>query len=1402
MKKITLSPQFLLKCWLLSMACRSVESLSAFDASSEEQFPRSIEDNWSATEFEQNLNSYSYQPEFYDTSHEEYNPYGSSSFDQASYSSQNSSFAPSYPNSGSESLQRGFYYQGDSSPYSYRENSSYSSPTPSSQEDYYSDWSQEPSYSNQENSLYYSEQNFSQPSLLSQDSPFISWQDGSNNQAPATQERAESSYLNNDNGSLQTSSYYQGYSSYSSQRDTHLEPLYSTPNSSVENQSSFYSSQEENSSYETPIPQIETPFYQNNENLSLNETSLKREMFQDERSLPEPARDKVSEQEPAIPLQSPSNQLNSHPSSSDISSQGQSYPFEEKRFDWNTTQTEPPVEQQKKWITPVPVTTDFTHPASQSEVKSSEANSLDTKLTGKAGEEAQIKSASELKDDQKSAEDLKTEEKKLNLNQGKGNIKIIKKSPAPSTDKVPLPSGDKALNIVGKKTITAPEVGLVDPIPSSSSKSIIAETVVDKGSLKQVPLSDKTILEPKQSSGSTVASKALDKQSLSLAIEKEEEQKSDSVVAQTALPEAPLLPPRAPIPAPAHPARAAARPTIVTPTDPDPHPADAASPQGPTINFNNVAMIEYIRFISRISNRNFIFDEEDLQFNVTIISEEPTSIDNLMAALLQELRIRDLLIIEQGNNIIIHRNPRIRAPARIVVDGTEPSSPRDSELVTRVFRLNTLDPGKASEIIKPLLSDDALVEILRDSNNLIITDIAVNVNKIAQLIASLDAPNSGVTVGQYVVRNAFVTSLVDLAAKILQPIAQGNPFVLVPHSATNSIYIVSNPFIVEKALAILENLDINEGRTKILSLEKLRLQQEAGPGGAMAPGTLGGGAGGAGGPGAGPGGAGPGVGPGGLGGLGGPGGPGAGGVPGGPGGAGMIGIPNVPGGAGGINVPGTPTYNPALPSSYPIGPTTQAPGTLNIPGSPTYNPSLPPSLPLGPGGIGVEGRQAPPSAMFEEGREFIPGGISVAPRWNQELPAGHIERTLFFLYKLKYRRGDQIEIALRRIADSLAASGTANADLVAAILSSQWLEASNSLIFTGTVSALERIKELILEIDTPLRQVFIEMLILDTSIQDSLTYSVDWGQRFGGGNTAGGEAFVSGNTTLASNLDSGTNAGAAATTATNTAQTFTGPTSTGLFGAQGFTLGVIGRHLTHNGLHFNTIGALVHALHTDTKVNIIMNPKIVTEDNNTAEVFVGSTDRYKTQSIANDLGTVITNNFQFIDVGTTLRVTPLIGNNDIITLDIIEEVTNDSGAANATSANAAATDVNLVPVLSKTRTTTRIHVPNGFFVILSGMISGTESRTLNQIPCLGGIPLIGGVSKQKGNADSKRNLMIFIRPLIVDTEEDLENLTKRQQDVFQEKCKFRRSWNYEIDEALDFMSIRPTDPDEIGCRIK
>lgn len=718
----------------------------------------------------------------------------------------------------------------------------------------------------------------------------------------------------------------------------------------------------------------------------------------------------------------------------------------------------------------------------------------------------------------------------------------------------------------------------------------------------------------------------------------------------------------------------------------------------PTINFNNVAMVEYIRFLSKLSNKNFVFDETDLQFNVTIISEKPTTVDDLMAALLQELQIRNLMLIEQGNTLLIHQNPKVKSPGKIIIANAGSTASQENGIQTRVFRLNTLDPHKASDVIRPLLSGDSLVEVLQSSNTIIITDLTTNINKVAQLLNALDAPNNGVEIGRFVVKNNAVEVLVTLAEQILQPIAQGNPFVLIPHAASNSVFIVSNSFIVERGVAIFQYLDANDPKTQVLTLEQLRLQAEA--------------------------------------------------------------IANAAASAAAAG-----TANAAAEEAERAR--KEAERLQGIPG-------------VTPGSISPQTS----GAIYRGEEGFHPGEISPASRAVRELPAGHIQRTLFYIYKLRYRKGDQIQTSLRKIADSLQTFGGTNGDLVGVINSAQWIESTNSLIFTGPAPALERIQELLEEVDVPLRQVFIEVLILDTTLSDSLGYGVDWGARFGGGNTAGAEAFIAPTSIFPTALD--------------TAGVNLFPDASRLARVEGFHLGIIGRHLTHNGTQFASIGALVEAIHSDTRTNIVMNPKIITEDNNTAELFVGETTRYKTQSIANDQGTVLTNNFQFLDVGTTLKVTPLIGNNNIITLEIVQETTNQSPNSNPViGANPNTVDVNLVPVTSKNKTTTKVHVPDKCFVILSGMLKDTRVRDVRQIPCLGGIPILGGGAKQKRIQDDKRNLMIFLRPQILDTEDDLVDLTRREQNIYIDKNKFKRSWNYEIEEALDFFNLQKNGVDEV-----
>lgn len=740
-----------------------------------------------------------------------------------------------------------------------------------------------------------------------------------------------------------------------------------------------------------------------------------------------------------------------------------------------------------------------------------------------------------------------------------------------------------------------------------------------------------------------------------------------------------------------------AQPAAATPATP----VAAASPEaeekgGILINFNNVNVVEFIRFISRVTNKNFIFDDQDLRFNVTMVSEEPTSIENIMTGLMQTLRVHDLMLMEQGNNLIIHKNKMVNQISSVVADGLPGTGKEDrADIITQVFRLNTLDVEKSAELIRPLISQGALVEVLSETSHIVVTDIKTNVDKIGQLLKSLDAPTSGLTIGQYVVVNALLDSLINLATQIMQPIAESKPLVFVAHTPSNSIFVVSTPFIVDRTLAILRNLDINVGETRVFSPDALKF---SGTSQTRQP---------------------------------------------------------KPGEPGYIPQPGEPGY--------------VAPGATGATGAvegENQSPELQAERYRALEAL-LRGEQPPP------GSTLGPGSLESASPWTTNLPTGHIERTKFYIHKLRYRKGDQIGEALSKIGASLQEAGSSNMDLIASIQSLQWLQASNSLVFTGTVASITKVRELIEEIDTPLRQVFLEMLLLDTTIDESLNFGVNFGARFNNGNTAGAEAFLTDNNALSTTLDNAI------------AGTILDPSR--LARDLGYHLGIVGRNVTHCGVEFSSIGALVNALHDKNKDDIVLNPKILVEDNATAEIFVGINAPFKTQSIANDQGTTITNNFEFRDIGTRLKVTPLISNDDVVTLDIEEEV---SSVADTAGLVGALFQADAGPTTKKSNSTTKVHVPNRFFLVMSGMIQDEHVRRRQQVPCLGGVPVLGGLFSDKRHRDQKRNLMIFIRPVIVDTEAEMDEVTVNEQKNWNEKYRTKKMWKYEVEEALDLLNLK------------
>lgn len=248
--------------------------------------------------------------------------------------------------------------------------------------------------------------------------------------------------------------------------------------------------------------------------------------------------------------------------------------------------------------------------------------------------------------------------------------------------------------------------------------------------------------------------------------------------------------------------------------------------EGYIINFNNVSIIEFLRFVSRIGSVNFIYEEADLQFPITLTSEAPASIDDILAALVQILRAQGFELIDQGQNLIINRNPDVKQIATVVSEEVPFDSPYPAPMVTRVFRVHNTSPVKLVGLIKPLLSKVAIIDAYPETHQIIVTDNTANVDKVALLLRSLDAPHLPLEIDAYIPKEGTPDTLIKLAEEIMKPLAEGNPVIMIPQIPTNTIFIISTPYLIERTIAVLEDLDnpmlFKELKDKNLLLYKLQ----------------------------------------------------------------------------------------------------------------------------------------------------------------------------------------------------------------------------------------------------------------------------------------------------------------------------------------------------------------------------------------------------------------------------------------------------------------------------------------------------------------------------------------------------------------------------------------------------
>ncbi|MCP4254702.1 MAG: type II and III secretion system protein, partial [Candidatus Scalindua sp.] len=146
-------------------------------------------------------------------------------------------------------------------------------------------------------------------------------------------------------------------------------------------------------------------------------------------------------------------------------------------------------------------------------------------------------------------------------------------------------------------------------------------------------------------------------------------------------------------------------------------------------------------------------------------------------------------------------------------------------------------------------------------------------------------------------------------------------------------------------------------------------------------------------------------------------------------------------------------------------------------------------------------------------------------------------------------------------------------------------------------------------------------------------------------------------------------------------------------------------------------------------------------------------------------GGVTTAQIEYRDTGTILTVTPRIGENQMISLDMIQEVSSATASA--------ASDIDS-PTFPIRKTETSLVVKSGHSIYLGGIIDIDNDITIRKIPFLGDIPYLGKLFQSLESEKKKTELMILITPHIINTTDDADQLTQEFKDRLRQIAKMRK----------------------------
>jgi len=266
----------------------------------------------------------------------------------------------------------------------------------------------------------------------------------------------------------------------------------------------------------------------------------------------------------------------------------------------------------------------------------------------------------------------------------------------------------------------------------------------------------------------------------------------------------------------------------------------------------------------------------------------------------------------------------------------------------------------------------------------------------------------------------------------------------------------------------------------------------------------------------------------------------------------------------------------------------------------------------------------------------------------------------------------------------------------------------NTLIVEDMPEYLGRIEKIIKSLDVPPYQVMIEAKILEATLDDDLSFGIDW--------------------TILNNTNLGR--------------------TTSTFALTGFAKAASGFAYI---LDKQRLDIVLKMLQEKSNLKTLAAPKILALNNKKSEIIIGSRLGFR---VTTTINAVTTESIEFLDVGTKLIITPHIADDGFVTMEIHPEVSDGEVVLGLPSART-------------TETTTNLIVKDGQTIVIGGLIKERQEKNISQIPILGDIPLLGYLFRSNSIKKTKSEIIVIITPHIVkDTSPEIMKADLEKNELF------------------------------------